>query len=93
MARLIFLFLMAILLNSIKAASQLHLKEIPDSLKAKPTLKVLPPNFYNQQGSFFCHKEIQVQQLTRLPLFFRLGSKDYVDYLEKKPNTGRINRP
>jgi hypothetical protein len=33
---------------------------------------------------FFCKKEVQVQQYTRLPLFFRLGTLEYVDRMEHK---------
>ena len=33
-----------------------------------------------------CKKEDQLQKATGLDLFIRLGSKNYVDYLEKKPN-------
>jgi hypothetical protein len=87
MGRLVFLFLMGFLLNSLKAASQLDLKEKTDSSDKKISLKILPQNFYNKQLSFFCKKELQVQKLSSLPLFFRLGSKEYVDYLEKKPNS------
>lgn len=47
-------------------------------------LKVLPRNFYSQHMGFFCKKEVQVQQYTRLPLFFRLGSLEYVDRMERK---------
>ena len=46
----------------------------------------MPRNFYNQSLGFFCKKEVQLQKATGLPLFIRLGSKEYVDYLEKKPN-------
>jgi hypothetical protein len=48
----------------------------------------LPPNFYTNHLSFFCKKEIQVQKITAMPVYFRLGSKEYVDQLERKPNTG-----
>jgi hypothetical protein len=29
---------------------------------------------------------LQLQKLTNVNVFFRLGSKNYVDYLERKPN-------
>jgi hypothetical protein len=49
-------------------------------------IKNLPANFYVQHLSFFCKKEVQIQKTTGLNFFFRLGNKEYVDYLERKPN-------
>jgi hypothetical protein len=75
-------FLNLFLLISIKAASQLHLRPVPDSLPAKVSLKVLPQNFYIQHLGFFCKKEVQLQKITSLPVYIRLGSKEYVDARE-----------
>ena len=52
-------------------------------------IKTVPPQFYTQHLSFFCQKERQLQKVTRLPLYIRLGNKEYVDYLEQKPNAKR----
>lgn len=52
-------------------------------------IKTIPPQFYIRHLPFFCQKERQLQQITRLPLFIRLGTKEYVDYLEQKPNAKR----
>jgi len=87
MARLLILFLIPILLNSSKAAAQADFRKGMDTSGKKISLKLLPQNFYNQHLSFFCKKEVQIQKLTSLPLFIRLGSKEYVDYLERKPNS------
>ena len=74
------------LLNSLKAASQVQLRQPHDLLMQSISLKILPQNFYSQHLGFFCKKEVQLQKATSLNLFFRLGSKEYVDYLEQKPN-------
>lgn len=69
-----------------KAASQLSLTNVPDTVDKNLSLKPLPQNFYSQHAGYFCKKELQFQKVTSLPLYIRLGSKEYVDYLEKKPN-------
>lgn len=84
MGRIPVLLLFLLLLNSSKAASQLNLSRVVDTMDKKIYLKVLPQNFYSQHMGFFCKKEVQVQKYTRLPLFFRLGTREYVDMLERK---------
>jgi hypothetical protein len=86
MGRMLFIFLMIAMLNSIKAASQLNLRRHIDTAAGIISLNPLPQNFYKQNLGYFCKKEIQLQKAVSLPLFIRLGSKEYVDYLEKKPN-------
>lgn len=76
----------ALLFKNGRAASQLAFRPEADSNQAKISIRVLPQNFYTKQLGFACKKEVQLQKITRIPLFFRLGSKDYVDYLEQKPN-------
>jgi hypothetical protein len=87
MTRIVVVLLMAFMLNSMKAASQLSLKPIKDSIQRKIIMNPLPQNFYNHSLGYFCTKEIQLQKITSLPVYIRLGSKEYVDYLEGKPNS------
>lgn len=86
MGRLVPLFLIIGLLNSLKAASQLHLKPPVDTVEKSLSFRVLPRNFYIQNAGYCCKKEAQIQKALSLPLFIRLGSKEEVDYLERKPN-------
>lgn len=88
MGRVLLLFFWPFLLNPAKATAQLRLTPTVDSGGRAFSIRVLPRKFYNQHLSFFCQKEVQLQKLTTLPLFIRLGPKDYVDYLERKPNAG-----
>jgi hypothetical protein len=70
---------------SLSAYSQSTSLSLKDTLTAI-NIKTVPANYYTQHLSFFCKKELQIQKTTGLNLFFRLGNKEYVDYLERKPN-------
>lgn len=89
MARFTVVFLTAMLLNSHKALCQLSLSWKLDTSGHNINIRVLPQNFYTQHLGFFCKKEVQIQKLTAVPVYIRLGSKEYVDYLERKPNMRR----
>ena len=49
---------------------------------------VISADFYTRNFGFFCKKELQFEKVTKIPLRFRLGSLQYNNYLEGKPNTG-----
>ena len=53
------------------------------------SLKIIPlqPGYYIKNLSFFCRQEIQLQKITLIPIRFRLGSLEYTNYLEQKPNS------
>lgn len=86
--RLLFLlFLTGIGANfNVTKAQQRFLKTV-DSFYSFKTLTPIPQNFYYQQSGIICKKECQLQNALKTNVFFRLGSKEYVDYLERKPNS------
>jgi len=63
------------------------LKRAPAIIKARSSLFVLSPSFYSTHLSFFCNTEWKIEKITYVPLRFRLGSLDYVNYLEQKPGS------
>jgi hypothetical protein len=83
---MVILVVIIMLLNPGNAASQVLLRPLRDSFARAPLPRVLPQNFYNKHLGFFCKKEVQLQKKLTLPVYFRLGSKRYTDYMEKKPN-------
>jgi hypothetical protein len=86
MPRIILGVVLILFLNPVEMAAQ-HLSAAKTDSTAKwRGLMVLPQNFYKQHLGFFCRQEDLLQKKTKTNIYFRLGSKAYVDYLEQKPN-------
>ncbi len=66
------------------------IKPQPFSLQLGKEKKVISPSmlvspsFYCNNLAFFCKQELKFEKITKIPFKFRLGSVQYVDYLEGK---------
>ncbi len=50
---------------------------------------LISPGFYTDNLPFFCRQEYKFEKATKINLKFRLGSVQYVDYLEGKKGAAR----
>jgi hypothetical protein len=64
----------------------ISLRAIPVIKKGPAKIDIISPGFYPRQLGFFCQKELQIQKITSVPLRFRVGSLEYVNWMEQKPN-------
>lgn len=63
------------------AYSFIRAEKIPESYSFR-----LASRFYLESLGIFCKKELQLDKLTPVHFRFRLGSLDYVNWMEQKPN-------
>jgi hypothetical protein len=75
--------------KSDKKLTQPGLTNLNPVIRLNPvSCSVIDADFYSQGFGFFCKKELKFEKATKIPLRFRLGTLQYNDYLEGKPNTG-----
>ncbi len=72
--------------SSLSGIAQLPIFRATNNYINSTPFQVISADFYSRHFGFFCKKELEFEQKTKIPLRFRLGSLRYNDYLEGKPN-------
>jgi hypothetical protein len=57
------------------------------TLNPAHTLSIIPASYNAARLGFVCKQELKLDKRTPVPLRFRLGSLDYVNWMEQKPNS------
>ncbi len=55
--------------------------------KGQAMIPLIAADNYSQNFGFFCKKELQLEKVTGVPFKFRLGTVQYCDWMEGKPNS------
>ncbi len=73
--------------SSISANNQTDLSfSFVTPLLVQQKITTIAPSFYVEHLPFVCKTEWQMQKTVKLPLVFRLGDVNFVNFLEDKPN-------
>lgn len=73
-------------MNALGSWDQLLLVKLNAESNIRPNSAALPPRWNREQLPFFCRIEYQWAKSNKIPVKFRLGSVEYVDWLEGKSN-------
>jgi hypothetical protein len=89
----VYLIIISTLIFSAASAQQRRAVSITNKPVTDTTkyfsLRIVPSNYYSSNVGFFCRKELQVQNATKISVRFRLGSVAYCDAMEGKNNMHR----
>lgn len=71
----------------------LNPKTLTSDFKNNPgrfDLRPVPRNYVVAGFGFFCRQEFRIEKITTIPFRFRLGSLDYVNWMEGKPGPAKV---
>ncbi len=78
--------------DSLKAQVKVPVPATPAAWYGTQKMAPLQYNYYNSLG-VACKAEFRLEQATRIPFRFRLGSLAQTDYMEQKPYAAKPERP